>query len=519
MQQHDQSEVLRFLTRPATHATDGNGANEVIAPLVIQTHISVIVLVGQQAYKLKRAARLPYLDFSTPARRLAACQQELDLNRRTAPSIYQTVRRITRRADGELEWDGPGELVDAVVQMRRFDENGLLEKMAARQQLTQPLMTRLARSIAQFHASAARSADTRGAKRLAAVLDLNEQSQDASARILDSNRPIKLNQALRQTLAQHVALLDARAGAGKVRRCHGDLHLRNICMVDGNPTLFDCLEFNESMATIDVLYDLAFLLMDLWRHNERALANVVMNRYMDENDETDGLPLLPFFMALRAAIRAQVLATQADIADADTAAQCIAQANDFLDLAFDLLKPCSPALVAVGGLSGSGKSTVATALADSVGPAPGARVLSSDRIRKHLAGVPPEAVLPAQTYTQDASDRVYHEQAKQTERVLTLGHAVIADAVFSRAHERATIQQCAAQASVPFTGVWLETSAEQLIRRVQARKDDPSDATADVVRKQLQRDLGEIDWIKVPSDGSLQTVMTRVARVVKLGTS
>lgn len=517
MQRHDQSEVLRFLTSPATHANGGNDANEVIDPSVIRTHISVIVLVGHHAYKMKRAALLPYLDFSTPALRLAACQQELDLNRRTAPCIYQAVRRITRRTDDELEFDGPGELVDAVVQMHRFDEDGLLEKMAAGQQLTQPLMTHLARSIAHFHAGAARSADTHGAKRVSAILDLNEQSQDASARILGSDRPITLNQALRHTLAEHIALLDTRASAGKVRRCHGDMHLRNICMVNGEPTLFDCLEFNESMATTDVLYDLAFLLMDLWRHNERELANVVMNRYMDESDETDGLPLLPLFMALRASIRAQVLATQAEITDKETAKQCIVQANDFLDLAFDLLMPRSTALIAIGGLSGSGKSTVATALADSIGPAPGARVLSSDRIRKHLFGVAPEAVLPVQTYTQDASDRVYHEQAMQATRVLTLGHAVIADAVFSRVYERDTIQQSASQANVPFNGVWLETSAEELISRVEARQDDPSDATAEVVRKQLQRDLGKIDWVRIPAGGSPQAVVTRVAEEITGG--
>lgn len=518
MQRNDQSEVIHFLTRPATYAESENEV-KTTTPSVIQTHISVIVLTGQHAYKLKRSVRLPYLDFSTPVQRLDACQQELELNQRTAPSLYQAVHRITRRTDGGLEFDGSGELVDAVVKMRRFDENGLLEHMAAKTQLTQPLMSRLARSIAGFHTRAARCDDTHGAERLAAVLDLNEQSQDASARILGSDRPIQLNQTLRQTLAKHVVLLDSRARAGKVRRSHGDMHLRNICMVDGEPTLFDCLEFNESMATIDILYDLAFLLMDLWRHDERMLANVVMNRYLDENDETDGLPLLPFFMALRASIRAQVLATQADSADKDTAEQCIVQANAFLDLAFDLLKPRPPVLIAVGGLSGSGKSTIAAALADSVGPVPGARVLSSDRIRKRLFGVEPEQVLPANTYTKDASERVYREQVKHARRVLTLGHAVIADAVFSRVAERDAIRHCATRASVPFTGVWLETSEEQLIRRVEARKNDPSDATADVVRKQLQRDSGKIDWARIPADGSPQAVLTQVIDVIDSSTA
>lgn len=488
MPRDEPSEVLAFLAERLR----APGAE---APETVQTHISILLLGRDRVYKLKRAIRLPYLDFSTPGLRLDACREEVALNRRTAPALYLGVRRITREAGGALAFDGQGELVDAVVEMKRFAEDTLFTRLAQAGRLDRPLLTALARTIAGFHAQAPRAPGGDGAQRILDVLELNEQCPDMApafgAAAVDA-----LRAALRKAWARHAPLLDARARAGKVRRCHGDLHLRNLCLLDGQPTLFDCIEFNEAIATIDVLYDLAFLLMDLWQTGLRAEANWVMNRYMDESGDAGGLPLLPFFMALRASIRAQVLSTQAALPGA-ARQDILPQARAYLDLAMALLRPAPARLLAIGGLSGTGKSTVAAAIAHRIGAAPGARILASDRIRKRLAGVPAETPLPPDSYTRESSDRVYAALAAEAARTLALGHACIADAVFSRQEERQRIERCAAEAGAPFQGIWLEADPDTLVARVRARRNDPSDATADVVRAQLRRHTRPPGWLAV----------------------
>ncbi len=503
----DQSAVLAFLTDPASYDLP------VARVTTTETHISAIVFVGSWVFKLKRAVRLPYVDFSTVAQRLAACRQELDLNRRTAPMLYVAVRRITREADGKLAFDGPGELVDAVVEMVRFNEDTLFDRMAVRGQLTPALMTELARTVVRFHAGAAIEPDRGGADRVAAVLEVNEQSF-AAVRVCASGMITRLTAELRRTLDRHAALLNARAQAGKVRHCHGDLHLRNICLVDGAPTLFDCIEFDAALATVDVLYDLAFLLMDLWHRGLAASANLVFNRYLDECDEIDSVALLPFFMALRAAVRAHVAATQAGQQVGQRREALICESQAYIVLALRLLTPVPARLVAVGGLSGSGKSTVAAVIAGDIGPAPGARVLASDRIRKQLHGVTVQTRLPASAYQPEISDRVYAEQAQQARTVLAHGHAVVADAVFDRLADRRRIEHIARDAGVPFTGLWLHARADALFTRVDARHGDASDATVDVVRAQLARDAGSLDWIQIEADGTAAATAVRATAVL-----
>ncbi|MHA3903814.1 bifunctional aminoglycoside phosphotransferase/ATP-binding protein [Castellaniella sp. WN] len=488
MPRDELSEVLAFLAERLR-------ASGTEAPETVQTHISILLLGRDRVYKLKRAIRLPYLDFSTPGLRLDACRQEVALNRRTAPTLYLGARRITRAADGVLAFDGQGELVDAVVEMRRFAEDALFTRLAQAGRLDHPLLTALARAIAAFHARAECMPGEDGARRIFDVLELNEQCPDM-APAFGAEAVDTLRAALRAAWARHAPLLDERARAGKVRRCHGDLHLRNLCLLDGQPTLFDCIEFNESIATIDILYDLAFLLMDLWQAGLRAEANWAMNRYMDESGDAGGLPLLPFFMALRASIRAQVLSTQAAMPGA-ARQDIVPQARAYLDLAMALLRPVPARLVAIGGLSGSGKSTVAAAIAHRVGAAPGARILSSDRIRKRIAGVPAETSLPPDSYTRESSDRVYAALVSEAARTLALGHACIADAVFSRQEERRDIERCAAGAGVPFQGIWLEADPGTLIARVRGRRNDPSDATADVVLAQVRRHTRPRGWLTV----------------------
>jgi len=486
-----QTDAIAFITDPATHGVS-TGAIE-----TFETHISLVVLAGTRAFKLKRAVRLPYVDFSTVERRLAACKREITLNRRTAPGIYRAVRKITREADGRLVFGGAGPLVDAVVEMVRFDQEELFDRMATRGALTPPLMTELARVIARFHAEAAVDHRQGGADNIDEVLGINERGF-ATTHLFSRELIAPFNLSFRQGLSRHARLLDAREMSGKVRRCHGDLHLRNICLFKGVPTLFDCLEFDDAMATIDVLYDLAFLLMDLWHQNLRNEANLVLNRYLDERDESGGLPLVPFFMAIRAAVRAHVTATKMEEqADTEQTASLRRETQAYFDLAAALLKLVTPRVVAIGGLSGSGKSTVAAGIAPAIGPPPGARVLTSDRIRKRLSGVEPETRLPEAAYRSEMSERVYGTIMRDARDVLTLGHSVVADAVFDRPEDRARMAEAAKQAGVPFTGIWLDAPAATLIARVEGRQHDPSDATPDVLRAQLKRLTEKVEWTRI----------------------
>ncbi|MGA0532655.1 AAA family ATPase [Hansschlegelia sp. KR7-227] len=504
----DQHETIAFLNSDA--AFPGAAQAE-----LIETHISLVFLSGPRAIKLKRAVRLDYVDFSTPERRLAACERELALNRRTAPALYRAVHRITRRADGGLTLNGDGPLVDAVVEMVRFDQDGLLERLALRNELTKPMLTRLANRIAAFHASAEIDPSPQGALRMATVLEGNERAFAATA-VFPPEAAARLAGAFRARLEALSPLLDLRARAGKVRRCHGDLHLRNICLVDGEPTLFDCLEFDETLATTDVLYDVAFLLMDLWRRGRRAEANLVFNRYLDASDEEDGLPLVAFLMAVRAAVRAHVAAAQG-VGGGDAAPASLQEAHAYFGLAQALLEPVPARLVAVGGLSGSGKSTVAAALAPDLGPAPGARILATDRIRKQLFGVSAETRLPQAAYRPDVSRRVYAQLGLRAERILRLGHAVVADAVFDRPDERSRIADAAAGAGTAFTGVWLDADPDLLMGRVRARTGDVSDATADVVAQQLTRSIGTITWTRARAAAGADAVCSRVLSAIEAG--
>ncbi len=500
----DQSETIQFLSAPAAYGHAG--------PVdVIETHISFVFLVGARAYKMKRAVHLPYADFSTPAIRLAACEKELTLNRRTTPALYRRVRRITRGADG-LCFDGRGELVDAVVEMVRFDQEGLLDRMAMRGALSAPLISDLSDTIASAHDRAERIDGQGGAANIAGVLDIN-RAGFAESGVFSDAEISRIDRAFQEALADHANLLDRRADAGAIRRCHGDLHLRNVCLFNGRPRLFDCIDFNDQLATVDLLYDLAFMVMDLWHRRLPDLANLLTNRYLDRTGQEDGFPLLPMFTALRAAVRAHVTATQSTTCAERDAPALRQAARAYYDLSLDLLHPIPPRLIAIGGLSGSGKSTVASALAAEIGSPPGARVIESDRVRKAMFGVDPDTRLPQQAYAPEVSERVYATMADRAEALIAAGSCVIVDAVYDQPARRAAVAEAARAAQVPFLGIWLQADPTLLEHRVTDRCPGASDATAEVLRGQLARDPGPMEWETVSTATPLKVTCAAILRL------
>lgn len=500
----DQTEVIAFLTSPAAH--------DDAAVERIETHASVVFLAGARAWKLKRAVRYDYLDFSTVERRKAMCEAELRVNRRTAPDLYRGIVAVTREADGALAVGGPGTPVEWLIEMVRFDQDELFDRRASRGALDEALMPALGTAIARFHLDAARRLDRGGRAAMAWVIDGNAAGfAEEGGDILDAATCARVTGEARAALERNGALLDARRDAGFVRHCHGDLHLRNIVTLDGRPTLFDGIEFNDDIACIDTLYDLAFLLMDLWRRELPRHANAIWNGYLTETVDLGGIPLLPLFLSCRAAVRAKTSVTAARLqSDPQRRRELQERAREYLSLAERLLHPPAPCLVGVGGLSGTGKSTLSRDLAPLLGAVPGAVVSRSDVIRKRLCGVDVTTHLGPEAYTADISRRVYAAVLERADLAVRGGQSVVADAVFAGAADREALEQLAKHAGVPFAGVWLAAPASQLISRAASRVSDASDADAEVIRHQLARDTGAITWHRVDASSTPSRVLTDV---------
>jgi predicted kinase len=408
-------------------------------------------------------------------------------------------------------------VVDWVIEMARFDQELLLDRLAARGALDLDLMAPLAAAIAQFHKGAAHRHDHGGAAGMAWVVEGNQAAfAEQGAGILDSAACHALTHDGSLAVAQHGSLLDRRRAAGFVRECHGDLHLRNIVLLDGVPTLFDGIEFNDELSCTDVLYDLAFLLMDLWRRRLPRHANAVWNRYLEPTMDLEGVRLMPLFLSCRAAVRAKTGATAAGLQhDSQRRAELAASARDYLALAHELLRPPAPAVIAIGGFSGTGKSTLAHWLAPSIGGPPGAVVIRSDEIRKRLCGVEPHERLGPDAYAEDVSRRVYAAVCERARSIVRGGHSVIADAVFARAGDRAAIEQTARAAVVPFVGLWLEAPEARLVARVEQRQRDASDADATIAHQQRAQNTGTIGWHRIDASGDIDGVVRTASMMVR----
>lgn len=490
-------EALNFLAgehEPAAAASDR---------VVLETSISKILLIGPHAYKFKRSVRLPYVNYATAQDRLQACEKELELNRAYAPELYDRVLRITRKPDGMLQIGGEGELVEPVIKMVRFDQDCLLDRMTQAGKVTPALLSSLATVIADSHARAPLSRDTDGSKRVRAVLDLNAASFAGSAL---SASYAGIDASLRAAWRDHADLLDARASHGKVRRCHGDLHLANVCIMDGRPVLFDCLEFSDELATTDVLYDLAFPLMDFLSRGRAQYANSLLNRYLDLCGDDEGLSLMPLFMAMRSCVRALVLLREEPAAPAVARPGSGISACGYLALARHCLEPRQARLLCIGGLSGSGKSTVAAAVAHRLGTVPGARILNTDRIRKRLFAVEPQRRLPDSAYLPEISDEVYALLLRQARTVLKQGCSVVLDGVYESGPRRQALQDLAQEIGVPFSGYWLDAPLDVREERVAARTHDVSDATVALLAVQASRSQPVRGWTVVDATQDAESI-------------
>jgi aminoglycoside phosphotransferase family enzyme len=499
MTEASQQPVIDFLSNPANHGG---------APVKrIDTHAASVFLAGERALKIKRAVRFPFLDFSTLAKRKTACQAEIAVNRAFAPSIYRGEVPITREPNGQLAIGGKGEPVEWAVEMRRFDESQTLDNLAEAGRIDEGLADALGRAVAAAHRMAPTAADAQFAETLAKIIAQNEAELASEPDLFSLQELRTLAGATRDAFERVRPLLQARERAGLVRRCHGDLHLGNIVLIKGKPVLFDAIEFDDRIATVDVFYDLAFLLMDLIERGLHRAANIVFNRYLTDTQrihDLDALVALPLFMSVRAAIRAKVTAARRRHG---SGAELARDARDYAALAQKLLMPAKPQLIAIGGLSGTGKSLLARALAPDLSPSPGAVVLRSDVERKVLFGAGETERLPDAAYAADATTKVYATLAEKARRVTAAGYSAIVDAVFAQPSERGDIAKAAG--GVAFQGLFLTANLETRLTRVGGRTGDASDADTLVARKQQEFDLGRIHWAKVDASGTPEETLIR----------
>ena len=430
----------------------------------IETHISAVYRGVDTVWKLKKAVRLPFLDFSGIEDRRRFLQRELELNAPYAPGLYRDVAAIVREPGGFGFGAGPDGAVDWVLRMARVPEGDFLDGMT----LTPALLDATADAVAEMHAALAPMQVERPVLRLREVATGNGRSALAAELPQDAVR--RWQDDMLAAIDARAGLIERRAASGFVRRAHGDLHLGNLLLWRGRPALFDALEFDEDLATIDLGYDLAFLLMDLECRVSRAAANRVLGRYVGRSGDAARVGLLPPFLSMRAMVRAHVEASRGK------------GGLDYLAVATSALRPVAPLVVAVGGLMGTGKTTLARGLAPELGPAPGALVLRSDEVRKRLQAVRPEVRLPTSAYNLASHRRTDAALLANLRDAAAGGHAVVVDATFLDPSLRESVAGVARVAGMPFVGLWLHAPIAELEHRVATRLGDASDATVAVLR-------------------------------------
>jgi hypothetical protein len=506
-----QEKVFAFLADPTSHG----GLHGAVKR--IDTHAASLFLAGDRVLKVKRAVRFPFLDYSTLERRKAACEAELAVNRPYAPELYRGVVAITREAGGRLALGGEGTAVEWAVEMRRFDETRTLDHLTG--EIDEGLADALGRAIAAAHAKARPVDAERWIKALGEYIDEHREAFGAKPDLFPPAENEALTRAFRDAYDRIVPLLRRRGRSGFIRHIHGDLHLGNIVLIDGRPILFDAIEFSDVIGSGDVLYDLAFLLMDLVERGLPEAANIVLNRYLAEtrcDEDLDALAALPFFLSLRAAIRAKVTAARLDGAAGEKRSDIARAARAYFDFARRAIAPPPPRCLAVGGLSGTGKSVLARMLAPLIAPMPGAVIVRSDLERKALFGAVETDKLPEPAYAPAVTERVYAIASEKARRILAAGHSAIIDAVFARPEERSAAAAAAKAAGNPFDGLFLTAGLETRITRVGGRAGDASDADPTVVRAQENYDLGEMEWTKIDASDSPEQTLARAQQALAL---
>jgi len=457
---------------------------------LVQTHISWVLLAGDFAYKVKKPLKLAFLDFSTLALRHARCCDELRLNQRFAPDIYLEVVAITAGADGP-QFGGAGEPLEWAVKMRRFDEAARLDRVCGRGELLPAHLSGLAKTLVAFHQSAdvaPAGSPCGGAKLIAS------QAQDNFTELLrlcsraEVQTRLLALQRLTQTQAEQLAAqMQTRQQEGWVRECHGDLHLANLVLLNGQVRMFDCLEFSPELRWIDVTSDIAFTYADLLAHGRNGLANWFVNEVWSHSGDYAAAPLLRFYAVYRCLVRAKVATIRVHQAHGDGG-----EVLGNFTLAERLVAPQRLQLTITHGLAGSGKTWASDKLLQNDTQAPTIR-LRADVQRKRLFGLDPlghsGAGLGSGIYSPQAHSQTYTHLRRQAGQLLRAGWSVMVDATFLMRADRDMFRALAAELGAGFAILAPQATPEQLRERILARQagaQDASEATLAVLAQQLR---------------------------------
>ena len=461
---------------------------------LLQTHISFVLLTGDYAYKVKKPMNFGFLDFSTLEKRKYFCEEELRLNRRLAPELYLSVLPIIE-TDGKYHFDqtnteiSTGSPVEYAIAMPEFCQDDLLIEMFASGRLTVDHVKQIGEQLAAFHQRAETNDHINSFGTMAAVRAVANDNYASTAKYIGiAQTELQFAQTrayTEQFFVENAALFSDRIAKGKVRECHGDMHLKNICLYQDKIQIFDCIEFNEPFRNSDVLYDAAFLLMDLQFRGRSDLANIFLNTYLENTGDYAGCVLLPLHCSMRAYIRAKVTSFLLDDPNipADVKAIAQAEAAAYYKLAWEYTQPKQGKLILMSGVSGSGKSTTAKAIASEQD----AIYLRSDAIRKQLVGIDLMQRGGDDIYTPEMTVKTYTRLAELGSLLASKGFTVILDAKYDRISLRSQAIAAAQAHNIPVEIIYCNAPVEVLQQRLRDRSqsnNDIADATVELLASQ-----------------------------------
>ncbi|MDA0268185.1 MAG: AAA family ATPase [Cyanobacteria bacterium] len=485
---------------------------------LLQTHVSYVLLTGDYAYKVKKPVNFGFLDYSTLEKRQHFCQEELRLNQRGAAPLYLDVVPIGQTGDTFALTDS-GEPAEYAVKMRQFPQETLLSQVFERGDLTEALLRQLAEAIAQFHQAAETNDEIRSFGTVEAVRQSIDENYEQTLGFIGGPQTQAQFDGTRaytdQFFATQADLLQRRMDGGWIRACHGDLHLNNICYWQDQLLLFDCIEFNKPFRFVDVMYDIAYIVMDLTAQGRLDLAATFMSHYVEQTGDWEGLQVLPLYVSRQAYVRAKVtsfLLGDPSIPE-DVKQQASETASKYYTLAHDYVQPRQGRIILMAGLSGSGKSTTARSLASQLG----AVQLRSDAVRKHLAGVPLQARGDDRLYTPEMTQQTYDRLLSLGILLASQGYTVVLDAKYDRVALRAeAIAQTQAH-QIPLNLVYCTAPEAVLKQRLAARQGDIADATVAVLANQVMEPLGVGEAIKVTTVDTTQPVEPQLQALLITG--
>ncbi|WP_041238311.1 AAA family ATPase [Gloeothece citriformis] len=452
---------------------------------VVQTHISVVFLTGEYAYKLKKPVNFGFLDFSTLDKRDYFLNQELTMNKPVASDIYLEVLPITR--DGEnLKLGGTGDPIEYVLKMRQFPQNCLFSSLFEEGKLTENLIKNLGKLVADFHSQTRTDEYIKQfgeVEKIKEAFDENYQQTEKYIEIAQTQKQFEETKTYTDKFFQdNQDLFKQRREQDKIRECHGDLHLKNICLWNDKIYLFDRIEFNEPFRFVDVMYDIGFAVMDLDAKGRKDLGNIFLNTYIEQTGDWEGLQVLPLYQSRQAYVRAKVTSFLLDdpSVDESTKQEAIKSASDYYRLAWGYTQHKSGKLILMCGLSGSGKTTVAQKLATEIN----AIHIRSDAVRKHLAGISLSQRGTEAIYTAEMSQKTYDRLLELGTMLVKIGYPVILDAKYDRREWRSAAIAFAESHQIPLEILHCSAPLEMLSDRLKARTTDISDATPNLLASQ-----------------------------------